>query len=54
LAEIVLLGNVALRVQLRQALTKARLLWDPKALQFPNLDAAKAFLHREYRPGWTL
>ena len=54
LAEIVLLGNVALRVQLRQALTKARLLWDPKALKFPNLDAANAFLQREYRAGWTL
>jgi len=54
LAEIVLLGNVALRVQLRQALTKARLVWDPKGLKFTNLDAANAFLHREYRPGWTL
>jgi len=54
LAEVVLLGNVALRVQLREKLTQASLQWDPEKLAFPNLPEASQFLRREYRPGWTL
>ena len=52
LAETVLLGNVALRVQLRQELTGKRLLWDPVAFKITNSDKANAFLRRDYRPGW--
>jgi predicted dehydrogenase len=54
LAEAVLLGNVALRVQLREDLTLCKLLWDPKALKVTNLDEANKFIRREYRTGWTL
>ena len=54
LAEAVLLGNVALRVQLREELTKHALLWDPVAFRFTNSDTATGFLRREYRAGWTL
>jgi hypothetical protein len=54
LAEAVLLGNVALRVQLRQELTGKKLLWDSAALRFTNSDEANQFLRREYRGGWTL
>jgi predicted dehydrogenase len=54
LTEVVLLGNVALRTQLRQELTKHKLLWDPKAFKFTNLDDANQFLKREYRKGWSL
>jgi hypothetical protein len=54
LAESVLLGNVALRVQLREELTRFRLLWDPVGFKFPNLEEANQFLRREYRPGWAL
>lgn len=54
LAEAVLLGNVALRVQLRQELTGKMLRWDPQAFQFTNSTQANAFLRREYRAGWTL
>lgn len=54
LAEVVLLGNVALRTQLREKLTKHKLLWDPAAFKFTNLDEANRFLKREYREGWTL
>src|SRR5258705_3410850 len=50
LAESVLLGNVALRVQLREELTLYRLLWDSANLKFTNLDEANHFLRREYRP----
>ena len=54
LAEVVLLGNVALRLQLREELTKHKLLWDPAKLQISNLPHANEFLRREYRQGWKL
>jgi hypothetical protein len=54
LAESVLLGNVALRVQLREDLTLSSLLWDPVKLKFTNLDDANQFLRNEYRAGWSL
>ena len=54
LAETVLLGNVALRVELREKLTHAPLLWDPEQFEFTNMPEANQFLHREYRAGWTL
>jgi len=54
LAEAVLLGNVALRVQLREDLTLSRLHWDPQNLKVSNLDEANKFIRREYRQGWSL
>jgi predicted dehydrogenase len=53
LAEIVLLGNVALRVDLRQVLTTTPLLWDPIKLQIPNVSEANDFLRLPYRDGWA-
>ena len=54
LAEAVLLGNVALRLQLREELTGKKLLWDSAALRISNSEAANQFLRREYRAGWAL
>jgi predicted dehydrogenase len=54
LAESVLLGNVALRVQLREELTLYRLMWDSANLKVSNLEDANKFVRREYRTGWTL
>jgi hypothetical protein len=54
LTETVLLGNIALRLKLRQQLTTQKLLWDPHAFRFTNSDEANQFLRREYRTGWTL
>jgi predicted dehydrogenase len=54
LAEAVLLGNVALRVQLREALTRYRLAWDSANLRFTNLEEANKYLRRDYRAGWSL
>ena len=54
LAETVLLGNVALRVQLREDMTRQKLLWDPANLRISNLPEANQFLRRVYRDGWTL
>jgi hypothetical protein len=54
LAEAVLLGNVALRVELRDKLVRHRLEWDPVKLQFSNVPEANKFLKRDYREGWSL
>jgi predicted dehydrogenase len=54
LTESVLLGNVALRLQLREDLTLYRLLWDSPNLKFTNLEEANHWLRREYRSGWSL
>jgi predicted dehydrogenase len=54
LAEVVLLGNVALRPQLREELTTKKLYWDGANMRFKNSDEANKFLRYEYREGWTL
>jgi len=48
LTEMVLLGVIAMRVPGR------KLLWDSKNLKFTNCPEANAFVHPEYRKGWTL
>jgi predicted dehydrogenase len=54
LTEAVLLGNVALRNQLREDLTRYKLLWDAAAFKFTNFDEANQYLRRVYREGWAL
>jgi hypothetical protein len=54
LTEAVLLGNVALRLQLREELTTKKLLWDSAQMRFTNSDDANKFLRTEYREGWSL
>ena len=54
LTEAVLLGNVALRPQLREDLTLEKLHWDGKAMRFTNHEGANEFLRREYRAGWEI
>lgn len=54
LTEVVLLGNVALRLQMREEMTTRKLLWDGPALKFTNSTAANQFLKRDYRDGWTI
>ncbi len=54
MTETVLLGNVALRSQLREDLTRTKLQWHSKQLTFTNHDGANQFLRREYRGGWTV
>jgi hypothetical protein len=54
LAEAVLLGNVTLHVQLREDLTRFKLLWDSANLKFTNVEEANAFIRRQYRAGWSL
>jgi predicted dehydrogenase len=54
LAETVLLGNVALRSELREDLTLGRLFWDAENLKIPNLESANQFLKNAHREGWKL
>jgi predicted dehydrogenase len=54
LTETVLLGNVALRTQLREKLTTVKLAWDSTKFEFTNLPEANEFLRREYRAGWSM
>ncbi|MBP7949332.1 MAG: Gfo/Idh/MocA family oxidoreductase [Verrucomicrobiales bacterium] len=54
LTETVLLGNVALRLRMREELTTKKLLWDSAALRFTNSEEANKFLRRDYRTGWNL
>lgn len=54
LAQVVLLGNIALRPALKDKLTSTRLLWDAENFKITNLPEANQYLHKEYRAGWTL
>jgi predicted dehydrogenase len=47
LAEVVLLGNIAIR-------TREKLSWDGPNMKFTNSAAASALLNPPYREGWTL
>jgi predicted dehydrogenase len=47
LAEVVLLGNIAIR-------TGEKLYWDDKALKFTNSDRANGLINPPYREGWSL
>ena len=54
LTETVLLGNVALRKELKEKLSSQGLNWSPEKFSFTNLPEADRFLHYEYREGWHL
>ncbi|MHC4534486.1 MAG: Gfo/Idh/MocA family protein [Planctomycetota bacterium] len=54
LAEAVLLGNVALRPEIKKKLTNKSLLWDGPGFKFTNMPEANKYLHTEYREGWSL
>ncbi|MHC4461789.1 MAG: Gfo/Idh/MocA family protein [Planctomycetota bacterium] len=54
LAEVVLLGNVALRPELQEEVNRTKLLWDGPNLKITNVPEANKYLKRKYRQGWTL
>jgi predicted dehydrogenase len=54
LAEVVLLGNVALRPELKEKMNRTKLLWDGPNLEITNIAEANKFLQRRYRQGWSL
>lgn len=54
LAEVVLLGNITLRPELRTELCRSSLIWDPVKMEFPNMAEANEFIKNKYREGWKL
>jgi predicted dehydrogenase len=54
LTETVLLGNIAIRPELKEVLSGQILNWDPVKFGFPNLPEADKYLKVEYRKGWSL
>jgi len=54
LTETVLLGNIALRMDLKERLSGLILHWDPDKYSFTNFPEADRYLHVEYRKGWSL
>ncbi len=54
LAQAVLLGNVALRPELKERMNRTKLMWDGENMKITNVPEANQFLMREYREGWTL
>ena len=54
LAQVVLMGNIAIRPALKDKLLGTKLLWDAKEFKFTNMPEANQFLTKEYRQGWSL
>jgi len=54
LTETVLLGNIAIRNEVKEKLGGQVMLWDPVKFSFPDMPEADQFLHCEYRKGWSL
>ncbi len=54
LTEVVLMGNIALRKELKEELTRKKLIWDGPNMKVTNLPAANVYIHHQYRQGWIL
>ncbi len=54
LTETVLLGNIALRKEMREFQTFQSLAFDPETLTITNNADANRFMHYAYREGWSL
>jgi predicted dehydrogenase len=54
LAQVVLLGNIAIRPALKEKLTRTKLMWDGANMKITNLPEANQYLQTQYRDGWTL
>jgi len=54
LAQVVLMGNIAIRPALKDKLLGTKLLWDAKEFKFTNMPEANQYLTKEYREGWSL
>jgi predicted dehydrogenase len=55
LAQVVLMGNIALRPALKEPkIFGTKLLWDAKQFKFTNMPEANQYLTKEYREGWAI
>ncbi len=53
-AQVVLLGNIALRPALKEKQAHVKLLWDGPNMRITNIPEANQYLRRDYREGWSL
>lgn len=54
LAQVVLMGNIALRPALKQKMLSTKLYFDAEQFKFTNLPEANQYLTKEYREGWAI
>jgi predicted dehydrogenase len=54
LAQVVLMGNIAIRPALKQKLLSTKLFWDAEQFKFSNMPEANQYLTKEYRQGWGI
>jgi hypothetical protein len=54
LTEVVLLGNIALRKELKEKLTRTKLYYDGLNMKVTNIPEANKYIHHPYRRGWNL
>jgi len=54
LTEMILLGNIAVRMGLKTQEKGLRLAYDGPSMQITHLPEANKYLHRQYRQGWSL
>jgi hypothetical protein len=54
LTELILLGNVAVRMSLELQAKGLKLAYDGAGMKVTNLPEANAYMQRTYRDGWTL
>jgi len=54
LAQVVLMGNIALRPALKGDMLNTKLYFDAEQFKFTNLPEANKYLTKEYREGWAI
>jgi len=54
MTEVILLGNVAVRMSLKTLEKGLHLEYDGPNMKITNLPEANEFMHRRYREGWSL
>ncbi len=54
MTEVILLGNIAVRMSLKTQEKGLRLAYDGPNMKITNLPEANEFMHRKYREGWAL
>jgi len=54
LTETVLLGNIAIRNEVKEKMGGQVMKWDPDKFSFTNMPEADQYLHCEYRKGWSI
>jgi predicted dehydrogenase len=54
LAQVVLMGNIAIRPALKQKLLSTKLFWDAEQFKFANMPEANQYITKEYRRGWAI